>query len=110
PDTSAGLNMLVASTYGRGDFAIRIDDSQYRQFLVIPHPGPQVAGVTALTGTFGKTLTGLTVTFAGPVDPTTFSPADIRSVTGPSGNALAVQDVFNAPLPAPAGPGKAHNA
>ncbi len=27
PDTSAGLNMLVASTYGRGDFAIRINSS-----------------------------------------------------------------------------------
>src|SRR5262249_30200843 len=82
---------------------------QYRQFLVIPHPGPQVAGITALTGTFGKTLTGLTVTFNGPVDPTTFSPADVRSVTDPSGNAVAVQYVFDATLAAPAGTGNAHN-
>jgi subtilisin-like proprotein convertase family protein len=108
-DSSSGLNTLVASTYGRGDFAIRIDDSAYRQYFVVPHSGPQVASVAPLTGTFGEILTGLTVTFKGPVDPTSFSPSAVNSVVGPSGNLIPVQYVFDATPTPPAGTGNPHN-
>ena len=108
-DSSSGLNTLVASTLGRGDFAIRIDASSYSQYFVTQHSGPKVASVAPLTGSFGETLTGLTVTFTGAVDPTTFKPSSVNFVTGPSGQAIPVQYVQDA-TPAPgAGTGNPHN-
>ncbi len=108
PDTSTGLNMLVASTYGRGDFAIRLNTSAYAGDVVIPNSGPQVASVAPSTGTFGEFLTGITVTFKGAVDPTSFSPADVTSVIGPNG-AVPVQYVFDTTPTGGPGTGNLHN-
>ncbi len=109
PDTSSGLNMLVASTYGRGDFAIRINSSAYSQFLAIPNSGPQVASIAPLTGTFGELLTGITVTFKGTVDPTTFTPGSVSFVKGPTGAIIPVRSVLDVTGPAAAGTGDMHN-
>ncbi len=107
PDTSTGLNMLVASTLGRGDFAIRLNTSAYSSNVVIPNPGPQVAGITPLTATFGETLSGITVTFKGGVDPTSFTPNSISYVKDPNNKIVPVQYVFD--VTPDTGSGNLHN-
>ena len=108
PDTSTGLNMLVASTYGRGDFAIRLDNSAFANDIVIPNSGPQVASIAPATGTFGEFLTGITVTFKGAVDPTSFTPADVTYVMGPNGR-VPVQYVLDTTPNGGTGTGDLHN-
>ena len=109
PDTSTGLNMLVASTYGRGDFAIRINDSAYQSQIVIPNSGPKVASIAAFTSPFGQSLAGITVTFTGPVDPLTFTPNSVDYVLGPNGAQIPVQYVQDVTPNPIAGTGNPHN-
>jgi subtilisin-like proprotein convertase family protein len=104
-DPSGGLNMLVATTFGRGTFAIRLDNKPFQQFLVAPNAGPHIVSSAVVSPNPGTQLTGFTVTFAGPVDPTTFTPSKL-TVTGPSGQALTVQSVVDV---TPTGPGDLHN-
>jgi subtilisin-like proprotein convertase family protein len=104
-DPSAGFNMLLATTYGRGDFVIRLNNSAVQQFLVAPNAGPHVTSVTLVSPNPGTQLTGMTVTFSGPVDPATFTPADV-TVTGPSGQGIKVLSVDDV---TPVGPGDKHN-
>ena len=93
-ESTGGYNILVASTYGQGDFAIRLDNSAVLNDVVpqISLAGPQVVSVVAATTNGGKTLTGITITFNHPVDPQTLLPADIK-VYDPNGALLAVQSV-----------------
>ena len=72
-ETTGGYNMLVASTYGQGDFAIHLDNSAVLNDLVpqLSLAGPQVVSVVATTTNGGTTLTGITITFNHPVDPQT---------------------------------------
>jgi subtilisin-like proprotein convertase family protein len=95
PDQPYGRNMLVATTYGRCTFAIRLSDTillsngqpLYR-YAISPVAGPHVVSIAPVVG--GLSLTGVQVTFTGPVDPVTFTPADIISITSPSGAPVAV--------------------
>ncbi len=95
PDASTGgYNMLVASTYGQGDFAIRLDNSAVINDVVpqLSLAGPKVVSVSPTTTNGGTTLTGITITFNNPVDLQTLLAADIK-VYDPNGPLLAVQSV-----------------
>ncbi|MCI0376599.1 MAG: proprotein convertase P-domain-containing protein [Gemmataceae bacterium] len=97
PDTSGGLNMLVATTYGRSTFAIRMDNSPFDEHIVVPNSGPRVSSLANVTANFGSQLQGIDIRFVAQVDPVTFSLADV-SVTGPNGP-LALSSVFNISSP-----------
>jgi subtilisin-like proprotein convertase family protein len=83
-DTSSGYNMLLASTFGRGDFAIRLDNTPVAQFTAVPNNGPRITNFSPFVQQNGSQFSGFTVTFGGAVDPTTFSAADV-TITGPNG-------------------------
>jgi hypothetical protein len=76
PDQSTGSNLLLATTYGRGSFAINLgnqlpaDDTEFQS-------GPQVVSVTNLNPTSGPS-NELEVKFSGPVDPSTFTPDTVQ--------------------------------
>jgi|GEM_PF-1642721 len=77
---AGGLNMLVATTYGRGTFAIRLDtDLPASSFI----SGPRVVQLINPNPLNGPS-TSLQVRFSGPVDPATFTPADVQ-IVGPNG-------------------------
>src|SRR5207245_6345302 len=88
PDQSTGPNLLVATTYGRGSFAIRLD--QTIPFPGVGTSGPRVTQVVANQPPTSGNAASIDVTFSGPVDPSTFSPADVV-LKDPQGNQLAVQ-------------------
>jgi hypothetical protein len=73
---------IVAGTLGRGAFEISIQVE-----------GPRVVGVTPTTPT-SPGLSSLIVAFDHPVDPRTFTPGNIQSLTGPLGpiTVMAVKD------------------
>jgi subtilisin-like proprotein convertase family protein len=95
-----GRNLLLATTYGRASFAIRLDD-QIRvpggnllyTYAVSPVAGPHVA--STMLDTAGNSVTGMTLTFSGPVDPVTVTTADINGVTDPFGNPVPVADIVD---------------
>jgi len=70
PDESAGLNMLVATSYGRGTFAIRMDNSTIEQYAVTPRVGPRITASQAGTN-------AINLTFNGPVDQASFNESDV---------------------------------
>jgi len=113
-----GRNLLQATTYGSGSFAIRLTDTillangaQLHSYAVSPVAGPHVASISLVKS--GNAITGLNVTFSGIIDPVTFTTADITSpsgistVIGPDGlpialaAANAVQDITPATSPDP---------
>jgi subtilisin-like proprotein convertase family protein len=101
PDQSFGFNMLVATTYGRGTFAIRLpNNSPFNQFS-----GPQVQSLVPDPAHHGDppgTLSAVKVTFKGAVDPATFTQADIDSFLNPNGASIAITTIDNltqAPTP-----------
>jgi len=88
-----GFDMLVATTYGRGQFEIRLNTQAQvsnvpiAQYAVSPVEGPYV--VTAgLVNTSGASVSAIDVTFSGPVDPSTFTLAQIKQIIGPAGNSI----------------------
>src|SRR5262249_4379979 len=90
PDQSAGLNVLLASTFGRGAFAIRLPEVPG----ITPFSGPRVVAVDPSTPV-SPGFSAVTLTFTGPVDPTPFSPDSVRSFVGPNGTirVVSVQDL-----------------
>jgi subtilisin-like proprotein convertase family protein len=70
---SAGLDTLVASTFGRGAFAIRLQDEPGNTVFV---SGPKVVKLLN-PNPLGGPSDRLDVQFDGPVDPATFDPSDI---------------------------------
>jgi subtilisin-like proprotein convertase family protein len=84
PDQATGPDMLIATTYGRGAFAIRLDAN-----LI---PGPHV--VSLVPGTpVATSIAAVDITFSGPVDPTTFTTADILSFLGPNNTTVRVTTI-----------------
>jgi sugar lactone lactonase YvrE len=98
PDQARGLNMLVVTTYGRGDFAIRLpNNSPFNKIS-----GPAVVSMTPTLTTPGPNgVSSVTVTFGSVVDPSTFdsslNPNNLSKVTftGPNGpiQVTAIKDV-----------------
>ncbi len=109
-DPSAGLNQLVVTTYGSGEYAIRlnlnaqVDGQPLKNFLRQPNSGPQVQSLSEIVPIPGTQLTGIKVTFTGAVDPTTFTLAEIDSLKNPSGAAVPVASVT--PVEPPPGAGQ----
>jgi subtilisin-like proprotein convertase family protein len=94
PDQSGGPNLLVATTYGRGVFAIRLPNNSAFNFV----SGPRVVSVTPSTPT--NSFSSITITFGSSVDPSTVSLADIVSFTGPGGAVItptSIQDKTSVP-------------
>ncbi len=92
PVQANGLNLLMAATFGRGTFAIRLDNNILLQpatplsfYAVNPVEGPHVVSIASSGPSTpgGTDLAGITVTFNSTVDPSTFTPSKIASVTGP---------------------------
>jgi hypothetical protein len=79
-DSTRPGGYLLATTYGRGSFAIN---------LPVVH-GPVVTKMQASSGLPG--ISFLTVTFDHSVDPTSFTPGDV-TITDPNGKAVAVTAV-----------------
>jgi subtilisin-like proprotein convertase family protein len=97
PSQPFGRNMLVATTYGAGTYAIRLNDQ-----VVVPNGNPlytyavnPVAGphVVSVSGVGGLGMNGIQVTFSGPVDPATFTADKVNSVTDPFGNPVPVASI-----------------
>lgn len=98
PEQGAGLNMLVATTYGRGAFAIRLDnDSPYNVVS-----GPRVVSVGPATTLSTPGLSYIDVTFSGPVSLDTFTVDDV-SVIGPAGLVI-LREITNNNTVAPGQP------
>jgi len=88
--SSGGLNLLVASTYGRGMWGIRLEvPASVEQFNVLFQSGPRVAGLAA--DSKGSFL----LRFDAAVDPTTFDASDITIVDS-AGNPLTISSVSSA--------------
>ena len=85
---TGGLNLLLATTFGRGQFAIRLDPELPPNSIV---SGPRVVQLINPNPVNGPS-SSFRVVFSGPVDPRTFTPADVR-ITGPGGAAIPVLSV-----------------
>jgi subtilisin-like proprotein convertase family protein len=93
PDQSTAQNVLVAHTLGRGDFSIRLNNADVQQYSVVPNKGPRVLSIAAVNPNPGNTITGIDITFAGAVDPYTFTSADVEALTGPNNVSVAVGSI-----------------
>jgi subtilisin-like proprotein convertase family protein len=100
PNQATGPNVLLATTYGRGEFAIRLNN--FDSFN--PVEGPQVTAMngTALSnGTVNVNVptgtTSVTVTFANTVDPNTFKNIDEVAIFDPNGAKVPVISITDVP-------------
>jgi subtilisin-like proprotein convertase family protein len=116
PNTSSGLNQLVVTTFGSGEYAIRLDSTvmvdgkPLNDFLDSPNGGPSVTSATEIPPAPGTVaLTGFEVTFSGPIDPTTFTAAEVDTLLGPGGVSLAPATVVNVTPTPPPGVGSLDN-
>jgi subtilisin-like proprotein convertase family protein len=78
---AGGLNLLLASTYGRGSWAIRLSDDLPPKTFV---KGPAVTAVSIPTQPAtnpANTISVIEVQFNGPVDPATLKPQNFRLQT-----------------------------
>lgn len=99
PDQRFGFNMLVATTYGRGTWAIRLDTDNVRLpngdllgiYNVNFQSGPRVTQVINNTVGSGPT-SQLDILFNGPVNPDTFTTADVTLLT-PGGTPVQITNV-----------------
>lgn len=73
----SGLNMLVATTYGRGQWAIRLDNALPTNAIV---SGPKV--LTAVDNGLVGGFPSMLVTFNGPVYADSFTPSDVSLTLG----------------------------
>ncbi|MFO0805148.1 MAG: proprotein convertase P-domain-containing protein [Gemmataceae bacterium] len=85
---SGGFNMLVATTYGRGTFAIRLDPNIPASSFV---SGPRVTQLINPNPVNGPSAQ-LQVRFSSAVDPATFTPADVQ-IIGPGGTSIPITSV-----------------
>ncbi len=89
--SSGGFNMLLASTYGRGAFAIRLEDpASVSKYNVLAQSGPRVVGLAA------NTSSSLLVRFDAAVLPSSFDPSDVI-LRNSAGTVIAVTGVFAVP-------------
>ena len=115
PDQPGGANVLIASTYGRGNFAIQLPISS----PLNPVEGPRVVlaspNVQGAANNPVSTLSKVFVTFSGTLNPATFDTtldpsnlSKIRSFQGPNGpvQVTAIHDITPAP---PTGKVSLHN-
>ncbi|MGL6075385.1 MAG: proprotein convertase P-domain-containing protein [Fimbriiglobus sp.] len=95
--SSGGFNMLTASTYGRGMWAIRLEDpASVAQFNVLFQSGPRVAGLAA------SASNTLRLRFDAAVDPATLNLSDII-LRDSGGNIIPVTGITTVFNPGPNG-------
>ena len=88
PQSAGALNLLVATTWGRGTWAIRPEvPPAVAQYLVTGNSGARVIGVATTNST-----NTLMVRFDEPVDPTKFTPSDVL-LKAPGGAVIPVTSV-----------------
>jgi subtilisin-like proprotein convertase family protein len=79
-DQATGPNLLLVTTFGRGQFAIRLNNNDPFN----PYPGPRIIDQTPAFPVAGNPgLSQVTVTFADTIDPGTFSTADVTMTFTP---------------------------
>src|SRR5262249_61876420 len=79
-DQATGPNLLLVTTFGRGQFAIRLNNNDPFN----PYPGPRIIDQTPAFAVAGNPgLSQVTVTFAATIDPATFSSADVTPTATP---------------------------
>jgi large repetitive protein len=86
-----GLNLLMATTYGRGQFAIRLNNTIDQEFNVQFESGPFVTRI-ANQNPVGGPSSSLRVIFDQVVDPATFSAADV-TLLDTMGNPVTITGV-----------------
>jgi subtilisin-like proprotein convertase family protein len=89
PNQNGGLNMLVATTFGRGSWAIRLPEEANN---VAFQSGPAIVALINPNPTGGPS-DRLQVRFSGPVDPASFTPDDIVLVRQADGQRITVSEV-----------------
>jgi hypothetical protein len=89
-DRFAGLNMLVATTYGRGSFAIRLGD-QVPEHNIVFQKGPKVDALLNPNPDGGPS-DRLWVDFNTAVEPTSFDPSDVE-LRDTNGNPIPVTQI-----------------
>jgi subtilisin-like proprotein convertase family protein len=116
PHQNTGPNMLVATTFGRGTFAIRLpNNSAFNRvegpFIIAVSPTTTVSpsdglgtGGTAVTFTFNETIDPSTLTFA---DPTTAQVHLFYTPPGGAAVAITIKDIIDL-TPAVAGQANPH--
>ncbi|MGL4419571.1 MAG: hypothetical protein ACRCZF_02805, partial [Gemmataceae bacterium] len=96
PVSSGGnLNMLVASTFGRGMFAIRLDTNLPATSF---QSGPAVSKLMNPNVPVTGPSSSLKLQFNGAVDPATFTPADVV-LLDVNGNPVTITGIIPAPVP-----------
>lgn len=103
PNQQTGLDLLMATTFGQGAFAIRLNPNvmvngqPLSNFAVSPVVGPHVISISSAGPSTpgGTDMAGIQVTFNSTVDPSTFNSADVLSVIGPSGATIPVSQVLD---------------
>ncbi len=102
PDLSGGPNVLLATTYGRGAFAIRLEsDLGNNNPNTFGAAGPRVVSVRP-TNPGNGAIDRVDIVFDGPVEPTSFTLSDIISFTAADGTVitpLTLVDVTPPPAP-----------
>jgi subtilisin-like proprotein convertase family protein len=94
PNQQGGPNLLLATTFGRGDFAIRLPNNSPFN----PVSGPVVKSV--IPNTTGGVMSSVIVTFIGTVDPASFKTTS-ATLIGPNGTITitGVTDITQTPPP-----------
>jgi subtilisin-like proprotein convertase family protein len=101
PNQAGGYDLLVASTYGRGSFAIRLNPNLPVEGGLF-QSGPQVVALGNPSPAGGPTNT-LRVFFNNPVDEITFDPSDVKLFDA-NGKAVTIQSITRVEIPTPYDP------
>ena len=87
-----GLNLLLATTFGRGQWAIRLNADQTNPAPVPFVSGPKVLNILNQIPANSTSTNRLVVQFDGPIDPATFTTADVRLLDS-NGNPVTITGV-----------------
>ena len=101
PRQAGGYNLLLATTYGRGSFAIRLDPNLPVQGALF-QSGPQVTSLGNPNAAGGPSST-IRVFFNSPVEEITFGANDIQ-LFDTAGNPIAITGITRVLAPAPFDP------
>jgi subtilisin-like proprotein convertase family protein len=124
-----GPDILMASTYGSGQYAIRLPvegqilntGGQLHTPFLVPGQGPRVINAVPSGGSNPTTLTSLTVTFNGPIDPLSIQttdpvhnvagvlPSSVAHLVGPGNTPIAITGIRDVTPPPAAGQASLHN-
>jgi subtilisin-like proprotein convertase family protein len=126
PTQQQGPDILMANTYGRGQFAIRLpvdgqilaNGTQYRSTYLTSADGPRVINDVP-SGPSAGDVNSVTVTFNGPIEPLTIqtpsgttagvAPATVARLVGPGNTPIVITSIVDVTPPPAAGSPDLHN-